>query len=226
MNSPLRLGTRNLFGIRLNQDQLTRDLTTIWKDQVERQKRNWNFDFETLQPINDSNTTQIDYYSCSSPIRQIKRFEWTQVRLKPQINSRKCELNEVEEFDEALVVPHFYQHQRVEKMHKEIIQNEQMRLKQVRLKAVAKVQGKTGQVADAEKLAVSAKTKKVSKRKKQSAIVPSLIITFSENRKDTLRSALGKKDECILKQQTIVGMFKKQKRLDNSFATATKPKKR
>ena len=42
---------RNLFGIRLNHDQLNRDLKQIWQEQIEKQKVQWNFDFEKLQPV-------------------------------------------------------------------------------------------------------------------------------------------------------------------------------
>lgn len=42
---------RNLFGIKLNHDQLNRDLKEMWKEQIERQKVQWNFDFEKLKPV-------------------------------------------------------------------------------------------------------------------------------------------------------------------------------
>jgi hypothetical protein len=45
---------RNLFGIRLNHDQLKDDLKEMWREQVERQKVKWNFDFETLKPLADT----------------------------------------------------------------------------------------------------------------------------------------------------------------------------
>ena len=78
--SPMLANTkRNLFGIRLNHDQLKQDLKDMWKDQMERQKQNWNFDFEQLKPA--ANPTVA------------KRFEWTQVNTKcnPFYNeSSKC----------------------------------------------------------------------------------------------------------------------------------------
>ena len=72
MNSPVLMNRirRNLFGIRLNQEQLSHDVNNIWRDQVERQKRNWNFDFESLKPLGEES---LEHINCSSPIRQIKR---------------------------------------------------------------------------------------------------------------------------------------------------------
>ena len=66
--SPMLGNTRrNLFGIRLNHDQLKQDLKDMWKDQIDRQTQNWGFDFENLKPI-DKN------------IEISKRFEWTKVK--------------------------------------------------------------------------------------------------------------------------------------------------
>ena len=50
---------RNLFGIRLNHDQLKQDLNTMWKEQLEMKQKRWNFDFENLKPVSHSspNTT-------------------------------------------------------------------------------------------------------------------------------------------------------------------------
>ena len=64
---------RNLFGIRLNHDQLQQDLTEMWKEQVDRQNQNWGFDFQKLKPL-DKNST--------------KRFEWIKVntRMNPFYN--------------------------------------------------------------------------------------------------------------------------------------------
>jgi hypothetical protein len=42
---------RNLFGIRLDHTQLNRDLKEMWQEQIERQKVQWNFDFEKLKPV-------------------------------------------------------------------------------------------------------------------------------------------------------------------------------
>lgn len=64
---------RNLFGIRLNHDQLKQDLKDMWKDQIDRQTQNWGFDFENLKPL-DKNIENKEYKSIA------KRFEWTKVK--------------------------------------------------------------------------------------------------------------------------------------------------
>jgi hypothetical protein len=45
---------RNLFGVRLDHNQLNRDLKEMWQEQIERQKVQWNFDFEKIKPVADS----------------------------------------------------------------------------------------------------------------------------------------------------------------------------
>ena len=64
---------RNLFGTRLNHDQLKDDLKDLWKEQVERQKLKWNFDFETLKPLADS--TNHKSTQDAKP-----QFKWTKVK--------------------------------------------------------------------------------------------------------------------------------------------------
>lgn len=221
MNSPIRLSNtkRNLFGIRLNHEQLKQDLTTVWKDQVDRQKKSWNFDFETLQPLTGE---ELELLNSQSPVRSIKRFEWCPASVKKNPVSCRYNFNsenDDEEDDDALVVPQFYHHQRVKKMMKE--SEDFNRLKQVRLNTIAKV--KQEAITKTTVTAKKAASKKTTKKAKQSPL-PSLIITFSENRKDTLRSALSKKakkaktstgnssDSDGMKQQKISCMLKQRKR--------------
>ncbi len=221
MNSPIRLSNtrRNLFGTRINTDQLKTELTTIWKDQCERQKRNWNFDFELLKPV----TVSGDNFSvCQSPIRQIRRFEWTQVQVSARKkefgiassyleSNKRFESDDDEEDDGELVVPQFYQQQRVAKMKKEV-----ERLKQVRMDVVAKIQKQMAADVVITKTDVNI-SKSIKKVKKQ--VDGGLIITLSENRKDTLRSAkvgkrvMSKKDVQVdSRQPKISGMLKQRKR--------------
>lgn len=222
MNSPIRMSNtrRNLFGIRLNHEQLNQDLTTVWKDQIDRQKKSWNFDFETLKPLTNDD---LELLNSQSPIRNIKRFEWCPATVKKNPVSRSYNFNsDNEEDDEALAVPQFYQHQRVKKMMKE--SEDFNRLKQVRLNTIAKVkqEATTKTTVTSKKPAATKKTTKKSDKP-----VPSLIITFSENRKDTLRSALSKKAKKTrtstgsgsddgMKQQKISCMLKQRKRKVNS----------
>lgn len=225
MNSPVVLSNtrRNLFGIRLNQDQLKTDLNVIWKEQVERQARRWNFDFESLRPLDSEGSVLMH----SSPIRMMKRFEWSEVRSLPRQQQQKQQKqrygqpvkyamyeSEDEEFDQELAVPAFYQHQRVRKMHQEE-KSQAQRLKQVRLDTIAKCQSEKTQANVGAKKA-KASPKKVTKKtraQKTATATPGLIITFSENRKDTLRSATvstGDK-KAKTKQPTILNLLKQRK---------------
>lgn len=202
---------RNLFGIRLNHDQLKQDLTEMWKDQIDRQNQNWGFDFEKLKPLdrvaNEPNNLM------KSPVRNT-RFEWTKVntRMNPYYNETtkssesvsylqttfdKQELNstsesdyetEEEEYDDALAVPTFYKYQRREKMNQP-----QNRLKfiQIAPKSVEKFPSTSKQTKSTGKKQTK-RTKMHRPSVRRSALTPvqkNLIITFSENRKDTLRSA-------------------------------------
>jgi len=67
---------RNLFGIRLNHDQLKQDLNDMWKDQIDRQNQSWGFDFQKLKPLDNKDS------------KSSERFEWTKVqtRLNPFYN--------------------------------------------------------------------------------------------------------------------------------------------
>lgn len=118
---------RNLFGISLNHDQLKQDLHEMWQEQLDRKKRQWNFDFETLKPI--------ESMEASEPLAQRSRFEWNKVKtagcsVTHQSNdfvltsfdsneSYVCDAtsDEDEEYDEALAMPAFYKYQRRQKMN-------------------------------------------------------------------------------------------------------------
>ena len=77
---------RNLFGIRLNHDQLKQDLKDMWRDQIEQQKQRWNFDFETLRPTTTTAASTAhkgliaaSSTASSSSTDQSERFKWTRV---------------------------------------------------------------------------------------------------------------------------------------------------
>lgn len=74
---------RNLFGIRLNHDQLKQDLTEMWKEQCEMQKCKWNFDFETLKPVNATKTGQANATNAQNTENNAntRRYEWHRVNL-------------------------------------------------------------------------------------------------------------------------------------------------
>jgi hypothetical protein len=89
---------RNLFGIRLNHDQLKDDLKDMWKEQIERQKLKWNFDFETLKPLANPTTTTTTSTTSATP-KKPKRllndenattgFKWTKVKTLPTQDQQK-----------------------------------------------------------------------------------------------------------------------------------------
>lgn len=201
---------RNLFGIRLNHDQLKQDLKDMWQDQMDRQTQNWGFDFEKLKPVDAIKKVDIN----ASPKRNIKRFEWTKVNTKMtsfynetdikatnethlMTSFRKEELindseyeTEEEEYDDALAIPTFYKYQRRQKLNKEHLQ-----LIHLQRTQSAKPQNAFSKMNNSKNVV----TKKIGKihrpspRKSGIATASNnpknLIITFSENRKDTLRSS-------------------------------------
>ncbi|CAF0957023.1 unnamed protein product [Brachionus calyciflorus] len=200
---------RNLFGVTLNSDQLKQDLNTMYKEQIEIQKVKWNFDFENLKPV-ESNTD---------------KFKWTRINLTENTNNKyistllndndnilvdKENLNSLKTND----IPQFYKQQRSLKL----IDNNT---------PVLKVQ---------ETEIVKPKPVKNTKNSKLHGL--NQIITFSENRKDTLRSAsastkvvkstssafssktLVKKTD-NMKQTSLLDMLKQRKKKIQTTTTNT-----
>ncbi|CAF0862585.1 unnamed protein product [Brachionus calyciflorus] len=260
-SSPIKntLIKRNLFGIRLNHEQLNRDLKEMWKEQIERQKEQWNFDFEKLKPVhlnrsskslndlslNDSkrfdwirvNTYFTQPLTGYSPSFQsislpdhlldtsngntdfvISAFDKSEIDYEHKIYKDQSSLEEEteteEEEDEALAVPQFYKYQR-------------------RLKLMNET--KNEKIEDKENIRKRPKINRVSKPKLRHSrrnstgstegkkLTQSLIITFSENRKDTLRSAhnltsginkihKNEQQNDKLKQPSILDLLNKRKR--------------
>jgi len=217
---------RNLFGIRLNHEQLKQDLKDMWSDQVERQKQMWNFDFEHLKPLDQSSVSNSSNVNTDE---NTTRFQWSQMSTKCNqfygekdasshtlATFNKSELNDTEDYeteeeeDDALVVPMFYKYQRRAKMN-----DEQNRLKIIQLgssssssNAFTKLNNSGKSIVSTKKRVTRSNNKNMNannniggskKLHKPQARRPSLtmsvqsnlIITFSENRKDTLRSAAG-----------------------------------
>lgn len=202
---------RNLFGVSLNHDQLKQDLNSMWKEQIEVQKVKWNFDFETLKPIDSSSSDRFKWTKCEVGEQQ-KSSKYASTLLtdgdnasvdKENVNSNKCS-----------DMPQFYKQQRCFKL----IDN------------IAPVVAKE----DTELV----KPKPVKSTKATKSLGLSQIITFSENRKDTLRSAntgnkvvkstnsafSAKKEDKKsdnMKQQSLLDLFKQRKR---RIQTASTPK--
>jgi len=211
---------RNLFGIRLNHDQLKQDLKDMWQEQLDRKKREWNFDFETLKPVVSESDSQ-----------QQPRYEWNKVKTQQQqqILNQSDDMmlttfndyeSSDEEDDEALAVPAFYKYQRRQKMSQfKIIQIESNKPT-----AFSKLkQAKTTKVHKPKAVKSQLKTTEPTTRQQN------LIITFSENRKDTLRSANSTQkvssnksgsafkqpateQATQMKQTTLLDMLKQRKR--------------
>ncbi|RNA40171.1 cyclin-dependent kinase inhibitor 1 isoform X2 [Brachionus plicatilis] len=198
---------RNLFGVSLNHDQLKQDLNSMWKEQIEVQKVKWNFDFEALKPIDSSSD----------------RFKWTKCQVG-EITSSKYASTLLTDGDHVIVdkenvnsnrcsdMPQFYKQQRCFKLIDNITP------------VVVK--------EDSELI----KPKAVKSTKATKSLGLSQIITFSENRKDTLRSAntgnkvvkssnsafSAKKEDKKsdnMKQQSLLDMFKQRKRRIQTTST-------
>ena len=231
ISSPNKNTKRNLFGIRLNHDQLNRDLKEMWKDQIERQKQQWNFDFEKLKPVNlnrsakslndlslnDSNRydwirvntyygPQINGYSPSIQSISlpnhlldtslentdfvVSAFDKSEIDYEHKLYKSESQIDDVhleteteeEEEDEALAVPQFYKYQRRLKLIKEKKENKEVK----ESKKVAKLPSK---VTKPRRILTRRTRRNSTGSNEGKKLTQSLIITFSENRKETLRSA-------------------------------------
>ena len=289
LSSPKPSIKRNLFGIRLNHEQLKEDLKEMVKEQMETKKYKWNFDFEALKPLaqapaapssrklfsEDSTESSIRFkwakintiYSSSDPEMAMSTFDKTELGYAKNYNFIMSDGEEdEEEDDDALAIPQFYKHQRKMKLNEE--KNRLKYLKPTRpssamseridsargFEPIFKFAQKSNLPKTNTKKQQPRKTTKIAKPKAVKranqtslALSPStqnLIITFSENRKDTLRSAQhvrtrsrltqananqAKKSpvgasassafapaEQNLKQQTLLDMFKQRKRRNSA----------
>ncbi len=195
---------RNLFGVRLNHDQLKQDLTEMSREQLDFQKQKWNFDFETLKPLTTTtNKNNFDWkkLNAENPVNYI------QAEIVITTLDEFCSEDEEEEVvedknDKALLVPAFYKLQRVQKMK----ESAKLCIKKF-------IQLATTCAAKPPK-PKNKKPTTTSSSKKNKSINTQLIITFSENRKDTLRSSRNN-SETNLKQPTILSSFQLRKKKNN-----------
>ena len=177
---------RNLFG-RLNHDLLKNDLNEMWKETIEKQKIKWNFDFEALCPLNNAanaeptaaTSNKYEWTIVDESIPEFYKKSYKSKKALSSLNSSNASSNHSDEHNDSLNEPIF-----------------QMRLR-------AKSAGSS--------------RKKMNKKKHQSlskqrtlALTSgsNLIITYSENRKDTLRSstkAKAKSSTGEFKQKTLLG---------------------
>jgi len=226
---------RNLFGINLNHDQLKQDLKEMWQEQLDRKKREWNFDFETLKPIDPKRaaTTHTNNKNSNDLLssQAQPRFEWNKIKtvnssqhhqsndfVLTSFNSNESSYSsdttssddEDEEYDEALVMPAFYKYQRRQKMNSgfkfiQIESQTQPKREQpingssqtgIKHSAFSKLKQSSNSTSSYQKSNSTLHRPKAvrsaaSHGKQQTSRQQNLIITFSENRKDTLRSAVG-----------------------------------
>jgi hypothetical protein len=279
---------RNLFGIRMNHDQLKQDLNSIWKEQLEAKKNRWNFDFEKLKPVNNAALDQenkvqwkkvnIVYRNSESSAEDLEKTGLSEsALLKEELNNvNKMNLfkpiqniNLVKRIEEELQVeeeqvdslPHFYQYQRRFKLHEN--KNRINLLNQIKTTPIKNldIQSMLINAACLDQVDISTQTslkdesdqiskdlatkstqtqQKTLRKPKPVKRVNELnnlnqvqIITFSENRKDTLRSAQSSAQQTRsafkqqstdnFKQQSLLEMFKQRKRRLN-FDTANSSK--
>lgn len=234
---------RNLFGVKLNHDQLKTDLNQMWKEQTEIQKIKWNFDFENLKPVNNNNNNELDENNKPSI-----RYEWKKINFStstPQSSSlsdftlaalTRDEINVLED-EPSEQVPQFYKYQRRFKLVEDKNRINQLnQLTSTPTKEPLDIKEKNPLI---EKLIKPKAVKKSSNK-----LLVDQIITFSENRKDTLRSAstssatqqvkklestssaFKSKSSDNMKQQSLLDMFKQRKRrLNNANANKQEPNK-
>ena len=177
---PVSLAKRNLFGISLNHDQLRNDLVEMSREQLNVQSQRWNFDFETLKPLEENPRFEWNKLSIKKPIFQFDSDQSEMAFSSFASHEIDSDLEREEEEDEALAMPAFYQMQRVQKMKENKLSIKQF-IQIANTTTVA-----TGSLkAKEEKKNIKKKKKSTKKRSTN----PQLIITFSENRKDTLRSS-------------------------------------
>lgn len=199
---------RNLFGVRLNHDQLKQDLTEMSREQLDFQKQKWNFDFETLKPLTTTTTSN--------------NFDWKKLNAENPVNYIQAEIvittldefcsedEEEDKNDKALLVPAFYKLQRVQKMK----ESAKLCIKKF-------IQLATTCAAKPPK-PKNKKPTTTATSKKNKSINTQLIITFSENRKDTLRSSRNN-SETNLKQPTILSSFQLRKKKNNKQQAQIQP---
>lgn len=199
---------RNLFGVSLNHDQLKQDLHSMWKEQIQVQNVKWNFDFETLKPI-ESGSDRFKWTECQVVDNTNSKYTSTLLNETDNLNLDKENINSNKSND----IPQFYKQQRSLKL----IDN---------IAPIIKKQ-------DNDELI---KPKPIKTTKAAKSLGLSQIITFSENRKDTLRSASSsnkvtkssnsaftakqennKTDN--LKQQSLLDMFKQRKKRIQTAST-------
>jgi hypothetical protein len=232
---------RNLFG-KLNHDLLKNDLKEMWKETRDRQKLKWNFDFENLCPTatTSTTTTTTATTATTSKVDENNRYEWSNINESslPEFytcthaayNARKYRNRQTNDLLTAitqnthaqgasssypLASATLFNQQSPKSKRSHSDESEDIssssdldeqhheQQKPVKFEPIFQMQLRNSCIKPTPKRRY---TKKSSPEKQ-------LIITTSENRKDTLRSAskLAKVDTAY-KQQTLFDMLKQRKR--------------
>lgn len=227
---------RNLFG-KLNHDLLKNDLKEMWKETRDRQKLKWNFDFENLCPsiklednryewsnINESNLPE--FYNCTHAAYNARKYKNRQTNdlltaltqnTQAQGTSSSYPLASATLFNQQQSSPSRSKRSLTDESEEisssSDLDEQQHNEKPVKFEPIFKMQ-----------LRNSCCIKPTPKRRytKKTHLSPEkqLIITTSENRKDTLRSASKLAKTCLsdnnnaneYKQQTLFDMLKQRKR--------------
>jgi len=213
---------RNLFGCRLDREQLQSDLQQMFAEQRRVKSAQWSFDFETLRPIQGGRVSwrkvkvsnnMSDEKENPTPNPTIAKQEETKTKPEEKKfniyssteisvligSDEDYDEEEEEEEDEALAVPEFYKRQRrlklveVDKNRLNVLNNAAPITNNPAAKTstnVTKVETQSKPKAVTAVTATPVKPK-VSRASRKVAHFEQLgnILTYSENRKDTLRSA-------------------------------------
>lgn len=198
---------RNLFGA-LDHDLLAQDLNDMWKDTIDRQINKWNFDFAQLCPLqgryewsnegDDSQHQMPEFYKLTARIKS--------AGLKPSPKQLKKNASASSSRSPSLTPS-----------------SSTSSLSESPVKFDMILRGGKSKTPNASPMRSSPKRQRCSRRGNQDKHSPSkatgLIITYSENRKDTLRSAVMSGDcstasatRQIFKQQSLLDMLKQRKR--------------
>lgn len=172
---------RNLFGVRLDHEQLRHDLNELKREHIEAMSKKWSFNFETFEPLKAVNSN-LNYEWVST---------WADNNINKFSKSFDAGLSDDDQENDGLRdTPKFYKQQRFTKL------------------GDAKTRSVSLSPVKARKL------KPIKHRNGTELAQDLMIITASDERKDTLKSAqclsTGVKDN--FKQQTLLELFKQRKR--------------
>jgi hypothetical protein len=211
---------RNLFGP-LNHDLLAQDLNDMWKDTIDRQINKWNFDFAQLCPLkggryewshdDEAQTTMPEFYKIAARIKtanlnpspkQYKKSASTTSSRSPSLTPSSSTSSLVDSPRQT----------RTTTVKFDMILRDKSKTPK---KSTTKCPNRKRRSRLSQQQEVNAKSQQQPQQQSVSSNTTGLIITYSEHRKDTLRSAaMSHADDChtstqstrLFKQQSLLGM--------------------